>query len=231
MTPMASPIVVLFFGGFVLAGALNKYNLDLLIAQKLLHVCGTRPSMILLGFMCITALLSMWVSNTATAAMMIVMARPIIGKMKQQEPFRKSLPLAIAFGANVGGMGTPVGTPPNAIGIGILSDAGIHIGFMSWMLMAIPIVIISLAVVWTTLMFFFPPQIKEIVLPASEELNVNPKIKYVSIIGFLPSSCGPHQVSQKFPLPWLLFYLRPSFLVLISWIKKTSKRLIGIYYF
>ena len=139
LLPFSSPVVMLFFGGFMLAAAMHKYGVDHLLAKWLLKLFGNRPYFVMLGFMVTTACLSMWLSNTATAAMMIVMVGPLLSCLDSDDAFRKALALSIPFGANIGGIGTPVGTPPNAIAVGILSDHGIHLNFLSWMLMAVPL--------------------------------------------------------------------------------------------
>ena len=107
----ASPIIVLFLGGFALAAAANKYKIDRAMARTLLGPFGTRPSMIMLGIMGITAVFSMFMSNTATTAMMLAILAPVVAGMPAGDPGRKGLLLAVPLAANVGGMGTPIGTP------------------------------------------------------------------------------------------------------------------------
>jgi sodium-dependent dicarboxylate transporter 2/3/5 len=162
LLPFASPVIMLFFGGFILAAALHKYNIDSKIAKRLLRVFGQNPLAIMMGFMLTTAFLSMWMSNTATTAMMLIMIMPLLGQLKKGDPFKKALVLAIPFGANIGGVGTPVGTPPNAIAIGILTENGIKIDFLTWMMMAVPLTIIMLIIVCAILYFMFKPQSKTI---------------------------------------------------------------------
>jgi solute carrier family 13 (sodium-dependent dicarboxylate transporter), member 2/3/5 len=142
LEPFASPVIMLFLGGFILAAAMHKHRVDRVIARRLLRIFGTKPSVILFGFMLITAFFSMWLSNTATTAMLIAMIIPLLGDLDRDDPFRIALPLGIAFSANIGGIGTPVGTPPNAIALGVLAERGIYISFTEWMTFGIPTVIV-----------------------------------------------------------------------------------------
>lgn len=121
---LASPILMLFLGGFVLADAAAKYGLDRNLAGVLLRPFGTRPAALLGGLMLITALLSMFVSNTATTAAMMAVVLPVTAGLDSGDRFRIALLLAVPVAANVGGLGTPVGSPPNAIALGRLDDQG-----------------------------------------------------------------------------------------------------------
>ena len=132
----SSPLIFLFIAGFILAIAASKTKLDLWLAKKVLFYFGSKPHNILTGLMSVTFVLSMFISNTATAAMMMTMLLPILNNMKENNPFQKGILLAIIVAANVGGMGTIIGTPPNAIAIGILGDNAPS--FISWMFMALP---------------------------------------------------------------------------------------------
>ena len=151
LTPFFDSVVVLFLGGFVMARAVKRYGLDERISRGILRRVGTRPCTVLFGMMVTTAFLSMWISNTATTALMIAVAIPIIKSFPSDEPFRKAIILGIPFAANVGGIGTPIGTPPNAIAMGILDQAGRGISFIEWMYRGIPVMIILLAVTWLVL--------------------------------------------------------------------------------
>lgn len=162
LLPFGSPIIMLFFGGLTLAMTLRKYRIDNLIATKLLKMFGKSPYFIMLGFMLATAFLSMWMSNTATTAMMIAMVLPLLKQIKETSPFRTALILSIPFAANIGGIATPVGTPPNAIAIGILADSGVYLNFTSWMVMALPLAAILLVATSFLLILVYPPQAKEL---------------------------------------------------------------------
>ncbi len=178
LAPFASPIMMIFFGGFVLAEALRKYQIDLVFATKLLRKFGSKPYFVMLGFMLTTAFLSMWISNTATAALMFAMATPLLLSVDKEDPFRKGLILAIAFAANIGGIVTPIGTPPNAIAIGFLADQGIYLRFLNWFLMMLPIAFTLLILNSFLLYYFFRPKIKyfKLSIESPEVLNLNSKV-------------------------------------------------------
>jgi solute carrier family 13 (sodium-dependent dicarboxylate transporter), member 2/3/5 len=156
--PYAHPLIFLFLGGFLIALAIQRWNLHLRIALLILGIAGERPDRIVAGFMVGTALLSMWVSNTATAAMMLpigVSVLIIVEGYRQGEPpesqrrFAAALLLGIAFGANIGGMGTLIGTPPNALFAAFMVETyGVSIGFGRWMLVGVPVALTLLAGAW-----------------------------------------------------------------------------------
>ena len=172
MLPFGSPVIMLFFGGLVIAGAVQKYSLDKILASKSLKLLGSSPYSVMCGFIFITAFLSMWMSNTAVAAMMIALIRPLLKQIDENDPFKVALILSIPFAANIGGIGTPIGTPPNAIAIGILANYGIHLDFISWMKMAVPLAAVLLFIVSIVLIKMFPPKMKELNLQVSEEKQV-----------------------------------------------------------
>ncbi len=142
-----SPIVFLFFGGFVMALALEKVNLHRRIALNIIKLTGTTPNKVVLGFMIATAALSMWISNTATTVVMLPIAMSVIrllvndddGFTKNDQNFALSVMLGIAFSANAGGIATVIGTPPNMVMVGLLeNEYNIEISFFKWMLLGIP---------------------------------------------------------------------------------------------
>ncbi len=155
-------IILLFLGGFVLSAGLHKYKIDEIIAKWILEKTGNSSAKMLIGIMSVTAFLSMWMSNTATTAMMLTLSLPIIRSFSQDDPYRKALLLSIPFSANLGGMGTPIGTPPNAVALRYLQEAGISITFDKWILIAIPGVIVMLVFAFFLLYKMFPPQNKSI---------------------------------------------------------------------
>lgn len=163
MGSLASPIVVLFLGGFAIASTATKFKLDLSIAKALLRPFGQSPGAILLGLMVITAFFSMFMSNTATAAMMLAILTPVLAGLPASDPARKAFLLAIPVAANVGGMGTPIGTPPNAIALKYLSGAN-TVTFAQWMYIGVPIVLVLIAFSWWLLKIFYPPESKVLVL-------------------------------------------------------------------
>ncbi len=162
LLPLGSSTIILFFGGFILARAMNKHKTDLWIAEKFLKMFGRRPFNILLGFMCISALLSMWMTITATAAMFIPMVHQLVKHMDHKDKFRVGLLLAIPFAATIGALGTPVATPPNALAIAVLAEHNIIFDFMSWMKVAVPLVIFLLCVTSVLLYLIYPSSQKEL---------------------------------------------------------------------
>lgn len=161
MATFASPIIMLFLGGFFLARAATKYQLDINLARVLIKPFGKRPPFVILGLMIITAVFSMFMSNTATVAMMLALISPILALFEKNDPGRVALLLAIPFAANVGGIGTPIGTPPNAIALKYLTgDAAI--GFGKWMSFAVPYVVIMILITWGILVRMFPAGQKKI---------------------------------------------------------------------
>jgi sodium-dependent dicarboxylate transporter 2/3/5 len=153
---LANPVLMLFLGGFFLADGASKYKLDKNLAKTLLKPFGTKPTNILLGLMLIVAVFSMFMSNTATTAAFMAVVLPVIARLPPGDRGRIAIVLCIPIAANVGGMGTPVGTPPNAIALGALNKAGISISFVQWMIMIVPFMIITLLVAWQMLIRIFP---------------------------------------------------------------------------
>ncbi|WP_255555029.1 DASS family sodium-coupled anion symporter [Moritella sp. 24] len=151
----SSPIIVLFLGGFSLAIAANKYALDTNLANVLLKPFGTKPSSIMLGLMMITALFSMFMSNTATTVMMLSLLGPILMSVPKEEKGVKALVLSIPIAANLGGIATPIGTPPNAIALQYL-DSVYNVSFLDWMMVGLPFVILLLGFAWWLLQKLFP---------------------------------------------------------------------------
>ena len=156
MASFADPVVMLFLGGFVLAIIASKYGMDAAIAKVLLGIFGKKPKMVLLGFLIVIALFSMFMSNTATAAMMLAFLAPVLKSLPENETGKVGLALAIPVSANLGGIGTPIGTPPNAIALGALENAGYQISFVTWMTRMVPYVIVMIAIAWVLLQVFFP---------------------------------------------------------------------------
>lgn len=153
----ADPVLLLFFGGFLLAQAAVKEGVDRSMSALLLRPFGDRPLAALAGVMAVTALFSMFMSNTATTAMMLALVAPMMVRMGPAEPFRRAIVLAVPFAANIGGMGTPIGSPPNAVAVGQLQQAGIPLRFLDWMLVAVPLVAACLALAGWLLWRFHRP--------------------------------------------------------------------------
>ena len=184
MAAFADPVIMLFLGGFVLAIAASKVGLDLTLAKVMLKPFGKNPKMVLLGFLFIIGIFSMFMSNTATAAMMLTFLAPVLATLPKDEKGKVGLALAIPIAANLGGMGTPIGTPPNAIALGALQNAGVDITFVDWMLRMVPYVIIMLLIAWVLLMFMFPFKTKSIELKIEGESNAPKKHKIIVSITF-----------------------------------------------
>ncbi|KLN67169.1 SLC13 family permease [Vibrio sp. VPAP30] len=151
----SSPIIILFMGGFALAIAASKYELDNNLARVLLKPFGHQPKFIMLGLMLITAVFSMFMSNTATTVMMLALLGPIVASAPRGDIGIKALVLCIPIAANTGGIATPIGTPPNAIALQYLTGEN-SIDFLSWMMMGLPFVIVQLTIAWFLLQKLFP---------------------------------------------------------------------------
>ena len=168
MSAFADPVVMLFLGGFVLAIVAEKYGLDVTMAKALLSLFGTKPKMVLLGFLLVIAIFSMFMSNTATAAMMLAFLVPVLSKLPSDDKGKIGLALSIPVAANLGGIGTPIGTPPNATAVKFLSEAGFDVSFGEWSIRMIPYVLIMIFIAWLVLQFFFPFKSEKIVLEIPE---------------------------------------------------------------
>ena len=164
MAAFADPVVMLFLGGFVLAIMAEKYGLDVTLARFLLAPFGTNPKMVLLGFLIVISVFSMFMSNTATAAMMLAFLAPVLSVLPKDDKGKVGLALAIPIAANIGGIGTPIGTPPNATAVKFLAEAGAEVSFVEWMGRMIPYVIIMILFAWILLQLFFPFKSKEVKL-------------------------------------------------------------------
>ena len=156
MASFADPVVMLFMGGFVLAIVASKYGMDATIAKFLLGLFGKKPKAVLLGFLVVISVFSMFMSNTATAAMMLAFLAPVLKSLPDDETGKVGLALSIPIAANLGGIGTPIGTPPNAIALGALENAGYNISFVAWMVRMIPYVLVMILLAWFLLQTFFP---------------------------------------------------------------------------
>lgn len=157
MATFANPVIILFLGGFVLAIAATKSGLDVLLAKNLIRPFGKKSENVLLGFLLITGTFSMFVSNTATAAMMLTFLTPVFAALPANGKGRIALTMSIPIAANIGGMATPIGTPPNAIAIQALNEQlGLNVSFGQWMAVMFPLVIVLLIISWKLILHFFP---------------------------------------------------------------------------
>lgn len=183
--PFFSDVILLFLGGFVLSAAFQRFGLDERIAQWVLRRTGDTPSRVLAGVMLTTAFLSMWMSNTATTAMMLGLAGPLLASTRADDPFRKALALGIPFAANLGGLGTPIGTPPNAVAVQFMRESGTAPSFAGWMAMAAPMLVILLCVAWGLLVYLHPARTDHITLPEHESLPSSAASRAVVLVTVL----------------------------------------------
>jgi len=164
-SPYFDPVIVLFLGGFILARGMQKYEIDHRIAHEILRRVGDRPAVFVLGLMLVTAFLSMWMSNTAAAAIMIPISIIVLKENKlftRQSRFAKGTVLAVAYAATIGGIGSLVGSPPNAIAAKYLGEQNLPLEFVEWMLKALPFVVLALVFTWLLLFIFNRPEIDRI---------------------------------------------------------------------
>jgi len=185
MAAFADPVVMLFLGGFVLAIMAEKYGLDVTMARILLKPFGNKPKTVLLGFLIVIAIFSMFMSNTATAAMMLAFLAPVLAVLPKDDKGRIGLALAIPVAANIGGIGTPIGTPPNATAVKFLAEAGYEVTFMEWSVRMIPFVIIMIFIAWIILQIFFPFKSDKVVLEIPENKRTADWKTYVVWITFI----------------------------------------------
>ena len=186
MASFADPVVMLFLGGFVLAIMAEKYGLDVTMGRALLSIFGTKPKIVLLGFLIVISVFSMFMSNTATAAMMLAFLAPVLSTLPSDDKGKIGLALSIPVAANLGGIGTPIGTPPNATAVRFLAEANAEISFMDWMVHMIPYVIIMILIAWLILQWFFPFKTQKLVLeiPANKkEKSWKSTVVWVTFIG------------------------------------------------
>lgn len=154
LNPWSSPLVFLFLAGFIMALAASKTKLDLWMAKFVLFYVGNKPANVLMGLILITFVLSMFISNTATTAMMLTVLTPILASMKEDNSFQKAILLGVVVAANIGGMGTIIGTPPNAIAVGALGEEAPS--FLGWMIHALPPAIVIMAIMIFVILKLYP---------------------------------------------------------------------------
>ena len=186
MATFADPVIMLFIGGFVLAIAASKTGLDAVLAKVLLKPFGTKSENVLLGFLLITGLFSMFVSNTATAAMMLAFLTPVFKQLPPEGKGRIALAMSIPVAANLGGMATPIGTPPNTIALKYLNDPeglNMALGFGEWMAFMAPLTIALLFISWFIIKSIFPFSQKTIQLEIEGEMKKD-RQTYIVIVTF-----------------------------------------------
>lgn len=172
----AEPTIFLFLGGFLLALGIQRWGLHRRLALVVIRAVGTKPKQVILGFMIATAFLSMWVSNTATAVVMLPIGVSVlaltaerVGGHRNQKNFATALMLAIAYSASIGALGTLIGTPPNAFMAAYMSsNYDIDISFLQWMMVGTPVSIVFIGIAWFVLTRVFKPEMDEI--PGGREM-------------------------------------------------------------
>jgi solute carrier family 13 (sodium-dependent dicarboxylate transporter), member 2/3/5 len=178
---LADPVIVLFLGGFLIADGAAKFGLDRNLAAVLMRPFAGDARRTVLGLMLITALLSMFVSNTATTATMFAVVIPILVALPPGKA-RTGLALSIPVAANVGGLGTPVGSPPNAIALGQLTAMGEQVSFLGWMLLAVPLMLVVLVFSWWFLTRRYVPAGVPVDLALTAEFDRSPAARLFYVV-------------------------------------------------
>ncbi len=173
-----SPLIWLFFGGFVLAAAAEKTGLTIWLSRHILSRISERPWWLLAGCMGITFVFSMFISNTAATVMMVAIVMPIVNALAGGDRLRKALLLGVALSANIGGMGTVIGSPPNAIAVGALRHTSNPIGFAEWMTAALPPALILLVIVWGYLLARYPAWVERVDFVRMSKTSPDDSIPY-----------------------------------------------------
>lgn len=223
--PYANPLIFLFMGGFIIALGMQRWKLHLRIALTIIRTLGMRPKALIAGFMVSAAFLSMWVSNTATTLMMLPIGLSIIElaqsaavdeNAKDFASFKTALMLSIAFAASIGGLGTLIGTPPNALLAGFMAENyNVQILFGQWMLIGVPIVVLGLPLAYFTLTrLVFPIRLEK--LPGGEEF-IRQELKRLG-----PITKAEKSVALVFTLVALSWMLRPLLVKLLPGISDTG---------
>ncbi len=212
--PFFDPIIALLLGGFVLALGIQNTGLDRRIAGLFVRAFGNRPKMYLLGLMAATAFLSFWISNTASTLLMIpigIAAVTASGLKPMKSEYCKTVMLGIGYSATIGGVGTLIGTPPNLIAVSFLADAGIKVGFLDWMVHALPLVVIMVLVAWVVLSLQHRSEVKEVKAPGLDGRRLTRGQKMTLAVFFLTALLwvtdtfhGVHNsVVAMIPIIWL----------------------------
>ncbi len=167
----SNSVIWLMLGGFVIAEAMQKVGLDKTLFKMTISKFGSKPRNVLLGIMLVTAVFSMIMSNTATTAMMIAAVIPFINTLDKNAPFAKALLIGIPAAASLGGMGTIIGSPPNAIAVDAMSNHGVQFGFLEWMIIGFPVAVILVFLFWLFLISKFVPKVSTIDLSFLNDLE------------------------------------------------------------
>lgn len=218
----SSSVIWLMLGGFFMAEAMSKTNLDKTIFRLSISKFGTSPKLILLGLMLTTSLFSMIMSNTATTAMMIASVLPFLNTMDKNAPFSKAILIGIAGAATIGGMGTLIGSPPNAIAVEALNHQGINIGFLEWMMIGFPMALILTVLFWFLLTKKYIPKVTKVVIEVEEDLKKDDeaykfeKIKKRIVLGVLALTLILWLTEKLHGIPASVVSLLPIILLTMS---------------
>ena len=177
----SNSVIWLMLGGFVIAEAMQKVDLDKTVFKATISKFGSKPRNVLLGIMLVTALFSMIMSNTATTAMMIASVIPFINTLEKNAPIAKAMLIGIPAAASLGGMGTIIGSPPNAIAVDAMKNYGVDFGFLEWMTVGFPIAIIMVLIMWLFLIRKFVPRVSEIDLKFMDDMENGDNSRLFSI--------------------------------------------------
>ncbi len=163
----SSSVIWLMLGGFFMAEGLSRTGLDRQLFALAIKPAGGRPRNVLLAIMLTSAVASMFISNTSTTVLLIGAVLPLVRQLGSQEPFSKALLIAIPMAASVGGMGTIIGSAPNAIAAGAAADSGSPINFLEWMVVAAPVALVLVVTAWFFLLKLYPTDLTDIKLDLS----------------------------------------------------------------
>ena len=208
----AHPLVFLFLGGFLLARAMHVWGLDTRLALTVLRYAGSSPRAVIAGVIAVTAFLSMWVSNTATAMVMLPIGLSIVTRFSQSDAesgqdLAPALLLGIAYAATIGGMGTIIGTPPNALFAAFMAEAyGVEISFLRWMAIGVPLVLVLLPLAWLVLTrISFRVGGAGALAPAApaDLAPISPPERRVAAVMVLVAACWVFRPLLATALPWL----------------------------
>jgi len=210
---LGHPLIWLFFGGFVMAAGLARTGLDRLLASWLMVRVGNKPRSILAGLMAITFVLSMFISNSATMAMMLAIITPLLGVLRKEDRFGTGLIMGVTVAANLGGMGSLIGSPPNAIAVGNLIDLvnGPQINFLDWMIIGLPLGLVLLLIAYGFIFYMYPSQMNIIefkgidytsdMSPGSDHLQMAPLWHRLVVIITMALTVGLWMTSQWHKTP------------------------------
>src|SRR5271169_5471060 len=189
LNTFSSSVIWLMMGGFFLARAMTKTKLDVSLIQLTLKVCGTNPKRVLFGLMMITLVFSMLISNTATTAMVIAAVMPLLLRMGSNSSARKAFLLGVPIAATTGGMGTIIGSPPNAIAAGALANTAHPVDFITWIMYGMPVSLsLTLLSWWVLVRLFMKNEVRlslEDLVPVKNEITQDFRLKRWTVIGIL----------------------------------------------